>query len=91
MDENAILGFLVELAQSLLIDVRTCPHTAWEYTVSDHPGGALVRLKGKEILFLDSSATLADRTEAVVSALRGRDELEGIYLPPEIRALFERP
>ncbi len=55
MDDYSILGTLMDLARSLDIDVRLAPPSAMEDLCSgDHSGGAMVKLRGKDILFLDS-------------------------------------
>ena len=48
-----------------------------------------MRLKGKDILFLDPAASVADRLAAAAAALAGRDELEDRFLPPQIRQLVD--
>jgi len=86
MEEQTKLNALIELAESLGITLRNAPAAAGG---SEHPGGALVRLKAREILFLDPTASLADQIDAVAAALRGRAELAGQFLPPEIRELID--
>ena len=90
MDEYAKLRVLLDMAESFGIKIRRAPGGV-ELDgggADEHPGGALVRLRGQEILFLDPSASVADRIAVVTSALAGRDELEQMYLPPEIRELL---
>ena len=87
MDAIAQLDSLLELAQSVGITVRRCPPAA---EADSHPGGALIRLKGKEILFLDPSACAADQISVVAASLKGREGLEQRYLSPEIRAILEQ-
>ena len=86
MDAARQLGALLNLIESLGITIRRAPAAG---DGEDHPGGALVRLKGKQILFLDPTASLADQISAAAAALRGRPELEDRFLPPEIRAAIE--
>ena len=78
------IAALMELAESMGIAVRRAPAMG-----SEHPGGALVRLKGKDILFLDPTAPSGDQLEVAAAALRGRPELADRFLPPEIRELLE--
>jgi hypothetical protein len=80
------LAALTELAQSLGITVRGVRYEAEQ---GERKGGSLVRLRGEEILFLDTSSSLADQIDAVASALAGRGELDGRFLPPEIRQTIE--
>jgi hypothetical protein len=77
---------LTELAESLGISVRA---VAGVGELSGHLGGALVRLKGREVVFLNADAPAAEQTAALASALRGRERLERIYLAPELRELLE--
>ncbi len=86
MDAQTALNMLLDLAEEADIAVRRVPGAAGE---GDHPGGALVRLKGREILFLDPAAPLTDQAEAVAAALRGREIVEDRYLPPELRRLID--
>ncbi len=89
MDEYAQLRALLDLAESLGVEVRRTPSALPGEAASGHPGGAMVKLRGKEILFLDPDAAVAERIEAAASALRGRPELEDVFLPPEIRQLID--
>lgn len=86
MDTASQLTYLLDLAEELGISVRRMPSAG---DASDHPGGALVRVRGAEMLFLDPSAALADQLDAVAAALRTHEELAERYLPPEIRELLE--
>lgn len=82
MEPPKLLAALIDLAQSLGMEVRRVPAGA-ETCAS--PGGALVRLRGRELLFLDPTASAADQISVVAEALAGRSELEDRFLPPEIR------
>ncbi len=88
MDEHAQLRALLDLAESIGIEVRRAP--AAEAPGGDRPGGALVRLRDREILFLDPAASLADRIAAAAAALAGRSELQDVFLPPELRETIDR-
>jgi len=81
MDPDTKLSTLLDLAESLGMEVRRMPPMGG----TDHPGGALVRLRGKEILFVDPSASTGDCIDAVARALAGRPELADRFLPPDIR------
>jgi len=85
MKASRQLTVLLDLAEQLGISVRAAPSRGG----AGHPGGALVRLKGKEVLFLDPSAGVADQVSVVADALRGRARLAEIFLPPEVRELIE--
>jgi hypothetical protein len=93
MDEHAKLRTLLDIAESLGVRIRRAPSgIELEATAGgdEHPGGALVRLRDHEMLFLDPTASVADRIAVVGAALAGRAEIEQMYLPPEIRELIER-
>jgi len=85
MEPQAQLRVLLDLAEELGIVVRRMPPAA---DSAEHPGGALVRLGRRKILFLDPQAGAADQLAAAAEALRGRAELADRYLPPEIRELL---
>ncbi len=87
MDENSILGELIDLAEQLGVQVRRAPASEF----GQHPGGAHVRLGQKEMLFLDPAAGIADQISVAIQCLRTRDELAERFLPPEIRDLLDAP
>ncbi len=86
MDAQRKLRFLLELAESLDIEIRSSPYSP---SSNQHVGGAAVRLKGRDILFLDDRARPADQVNAVAAALKGREAIEQMFLPPEIRDTIE--
>ena len=86
MDQPARLHLLLDLAEEAGIVIRRVP-TAGDS--AEHPGGAMVRLRGREMLFLDPTAPLGDQIGVVAAALRGRPEIEDRFLPPEIRQLID--
>ncbi len=83
METERLLEALLELTRSLGIDIRYVDSCT-------ERGGALVRLKGKEVLFLDTSADASDRLQAVARALSKRPELEDRFLLPEVRSALEQ-
>ena len=88
MDVSSQLGVLLELAESLGITIRRAPAADES---GEHPGGALVRLKGRDILFLDPMASPADQISVAAAALRGKyDQLQEKFIPPQIRDLIEQ-
>ena len=86
MNPSEQLAALADLAESLGVEIRRAPAAE----ASGHPGGALVRLKGRDILFLDESASPAERIQVLASALAGREELATMFLPPVLRELLDR-
>ena len=87
MDEQSKLRFLLDLTESLGIEVRPGPTRA---DGCNSPAGSLVRFKHKEMLFLDASASKTARIDAVAAVLAQRREIEQIFLPPEIRETIDR-
>ena len=85
MEEQDLLTALLELAEENSMEVRAMPAMA---DGSDR-AGSLVRLKGKDVLFLSETATPADQIAAVAVALKGRVSLEDRYLQPEVRKQIE--
>lgn len=86
MEPHAKLSVLLDLAEELGIVIRRVPAASES---PEHPGGAFVRLRGREILFLDPTAAASDQIAVVAAALRGRREIEDRFLPPEIRQLID--
>lgn len=87
MDSYRQLSALLDLAEEIGLSVRVMPSQG---DTLDHPGGACVRIGKQEILFLDPEASVADRLSVAAHALTGRPELEGRFLPPELRELLDR-
>jgi len=87
MEAHTRLRLLLDLAEEAGIAIRRVPAAG---DGGDHPGGALVRLGTKEMLFLDPTAPPADQMAVVAAALRGRAEIENRYLPPELREAIEK-
>lgn len=86
MDEYAQLRALLDLAESAGLTLRRAPLPSEQ---QEHPGGALVKLRGQEILFLDPTAAVADRIAVVAAALKGRQVVEEAFIPPEIREIID--
>jgi hypothetical protein len=86
MDDSAKLSCLLDLAQDLGVEVRKIPDSGSD---SAHPGGSVIRLKGRSVIFLDPSAGLPDQLAVIASALASRAELQDRFLPPEVRQLLE--
>ncbi len=86
MEPNIQLRVLLDLADQIDLEVRLVPKAA---DGSNHPGGALVRLKGREILFIDPTASAPDQVGVLANSLAGRTEIEDRFLPPEIREIID--
>jgi len=87
MDEERKLRVLLDLAESLGIEVRRGPARGAGW---DAKGGSLGRRRHREMLFLDDTASIAVQIAAVAAALARRSEIEQIFLPPEIRETIDR-
>lgn len=87
MEPHRILAILVQLAEEIGLPVRRAPSAGG---TGEHPGGAIVRLKGQEMIFLDPSAAAADQISVVAAALAGREDIENRFLPPEVREEIDR-
>ena len=86
VDTHQQLEALLDLAEQVGLSVRRLAGSA---AGAEHPGGALVRLRGREVLFLDNSAAAADQLAVVAAALAGRPEVEGRFLPPRLREVLD--
>jgi len=80
LDEKIILGQLEELAQNLDIKIR---YESIELEGSYYPGD-LCRLKGENILIINSEAPLTDKIEIFARAVKQFD-LDQIYIKPALR------
>ena len=86
MDTYRQLESMLDLAEQVGLTVRQVSGPG----ENEHPGGAVVRLKGAEVLFLDPTASVADQLAVVAMALKRHGELEGRFIAPELRDLIER-
>jgi len=84
MNEEVLLNQLEDLAEKLGISVRD------ENISSDESfsTGGLCRVEGKYVLILNSRATVKEKNQVMIKALRQFD-LSGIYIKPVIRDLLE--
>jgi len=73
---------LLAVAEELGIEIRRVPLGG--------EGGGLCLLRGRQVLFVDTSADRATQYERTVAALAGRPELGDRYLPPELREDLDR-
>ena len=73
---------LVAAVEKIGVDVRAEPMGG--------EGGGLCRLRGRPVLFIDTSADLATRYDRTLAALATLPELDEHYLVPEVRADLDR-
>ena len=83
MDEEQILFDLVTTAEEIGIEIRRAQ-------IGGSDGGSLCKLKNKWVLFLDEGAPIIEQIDTTAKSLKGRPELENIYLRPQIREIIER-
>jgi hypothetical protein len=84
MNEEVLLNQLEELAEKLGILVRDENINIEESSST----GGLCRIEGKYVLILNSKATVKEKNQAMIKALRQFD-LSDIYIKPAIRELLE--
>jgi hypothetical protein len=86
MDDYLIIEQLEELAKGFGIQFRYEPISLEEETIN--VVGGLCKLKGEQLLIINSKATEKDKIKVFVRALR-RFDLDRIYVKPAIRALLD--
>ncbi len=82
MDSQNLLEHLAELASQLGISIRR--------TDLGGSGGSLVNLRGRQILFIDTLADPDDQLERIVPDFARLDNLDQIYILPELRELLDQ-
>lgn len=82
MDLTNRLESLLNVAEQIGVDIRAEPMGG--------DGGGLCHLKGKPVLFVDTSADLATRYDRTLAALAPMTELDDHYLLPEVRDDIDR-
>jgi hypothetical protein len=85
-DPLLVVAALVELAEQIGLTVRQAPAPM---SGDARPGGSTVRLRGEEIVFLDPQAGVADQVALLGATLKGRPELEEMYLRPYVREALD--
>ncbi len=77
MEIQSRLDNLLELADQLGISIRREPLGG--------DGGGLCTLRGRRVLFVDTMADLDTRYERALAGLAPLQELDKLYIRPEIR------
>ncbi|MHC4795114.1 MAG: hypothetical protein ACYTF1_00595 [Planctomycetota bacterium] len=77
MNLSSRLENLLALAEQMGIDVRAEPMGG--------EGGGMCLLRGKKVLFVDTSADLATRYDRTLAAMANLPELDNMYIVPEVR------
>lgn len=85
MDPYSAIAELTELAEDIGWTVRVSPAA----DATSHPGGAIVRLRGKDMIFLDPGGSTADQLAVLAGALRGYPGLDERFIKPSLREIIE--
>lgn len=85
MDDHIALDQLEALAYGLGIEIRYEKIPQDDVTIA----GGRYRLKGKNVVVIDSRATTKDRIRILVQALKPFD-LADVYIRPALRELLEK-
>ncbi len=89
MEDGRKLAELLSLAEAWGVELRAIPAT--DGAPNGRSAGAFVCLKGRDVLFMDPTAPVADQIALVVEALQGREEIEKCFVKPAIRDLLTGP
>lgn len=82
MDLSLRLDALLEAAEQMGVEIRAEPMGG--------AGGGICRLRGRRVLFVDTSADLAARYDRTLAAMADLEGIDGCYLLPEVRQDLER-
>lgn len=82
MELGARLESLLRVAEELEVEVRAEPMGG--------EGGGMCRLKGRRVLFVDTSADLATRYERTLAAMADLPDMESWFVPPTVREDLDR-
>jgi hypothetical protein len=84
LDETVVLGHLEALAHALEIQIR------YEVIESEtaFPSGGLCRIRDKQVIIVNTKATVGEKVQTLTRALR-RFDLSNMYLKPALRDLLE--
>ena len=85
MDQNAVIEQLEELARGFGIEICYEPITLEEETIN--VVGGFCKLRGEQLLIINSNAGARNKIKILVQALR-RFDLDKIYIRPAIRDLL---
>jgi hypothetical protein len=85
LDETVVLGHLEALAHALEIQIR------YEVIESEtaFPSGGLCRIRDKQVIIVNTKATVGEKVQTLTRALR-RFDLSNMYLKPALRDLLEK-
>ena len=81
MDADKLLEALVELAEEMGVEVRRVDLGGG--------GGSLVRLREKQVMFVDTSADAEEQVQRLAAEIAECGDFEDVYMVPELRELIE--
>ena len=87
MDEEALIDYLEELAESLGIQIRYEAIRQDEDSI--YVAGGLCLLKGEYVLIINTKSTARERIKTLAMAVKHFD-LDQIYIRPVLRELLDR-
>jgi len=82
VDDQIILNQLLDLAERLGIEVRRVG--------LDGQSGGLCRLRDKQVLFVDTVATLSDQIACAAGGLASLADIDNCYVLPQVREVLEQ-
>lgn len=85
-DSGSTLEALVDLAMEVGLTLRRAPAATGD---TQHPGGAVVELRGRQIVFLNPAAPTRDQIDVLVSVLSRCETLQGRFVRPDLRELLD--
>jgi hypothetical protein len=80
------LAVLVDLAESIGVTVRW---TSRGRQSTDARAVVMVRLRGREMFFVDPAASIADQVSAIAALLADHPELGDRFICPQVRARLD--
>jgi len=83
LEAKELVAALEALAARLGIPIRY--ETIGRVVARGRPGGGLCRLRGQSMILVDDTLAVRERIVVLAKAL-GTFDLDGIYLPPLVRA-----
>jgi hypothetical protein len=80
--KSTTLDWLGDLADRLNVELR--------YVPMDGAGGGLCRIRGQQVLFVDTLADPEVRFERTIEAMAELPEIDQVYVRPDVREHIER-
>ena len=81
MDAGVLYARLMDLANTLEVEVRTVPV---------EPPGGTCRIRGRLMVMLSREATLEEKVDVLARALAAMPGLDDIFILPQVRERLDR-